>query len=77
MPLLYGKPLTTDEMVSQLSSPGAIERLAYSFRDWSEAITWLTELGAPNETPEGNWTSLVDKIMWVVENVDHERIKQS
>lgn len=73
----YGKPMTTDEVISQLSNPDAIEDMAYSIRDWSEAVTWLTEFGAPNETPEGNWTSLVDKIKWLVENVDHERIRQS
>ena len=73
----YGKPMTTDEILSQLSSPDAIEDMAYAIRDWSEALTWLTEHGAPNETPEGNWTSLVDKIKWLVENVDHERIEQS
>lgn len=74
---LYGKPMTTEKIISELSSPDAIEDMAYAIRDWSDAVDWLIEFGAPDETPDGIRYSLVDMIKWVVENVEHERIKES
>jgi hypothetical protein len=74
---IYGKPMSMDDVIARLSSPDALEDIAYALRDWSEAISLLDLNGAPDLDENGVRPSMWERIIWLMENVSYENIKQA
>ena len=67
IPIVAG-PVSNEEIIELMSNPETLADMAWAFGDWVEAADWLTKAGAPEETPEGNWNPMVERIKWMVEN---------
>lgn len=72
---IYGKPMTEEQIATQLSDPQQLEQMSWALNDWGNLTIWLDSLGAPEKTEDDIWLTVIEKVQWVVENVDHERIK--
>lgn len=67
VPIIRG-PTSAEQAIEMFSNPEILEDMAWAFSDWVEATEWLEKQGAPDETPEGNWNPMVERIKWVIEN---------
>ena len=63
---IIGEPMSAKDVVERFSDRTVLEDFAFALRDWTEAAEWLSEHGAPTETPEGNWNPMVERIKWVM-----------
>ena len=65
---IIARPISSIEAIDMFSDPENLEGMSWAFSDWLEATNWLEKQGAPEETPEGNWNPMVERIKWVIEN---------
>jgi len=63
-------PATVDEAIDHLSNADTISDMVWVLGDWNELANWLSEFGAPNTTEEGLLPTSIERVKWVIENVE-------
>lgn len=74
---IYGKPMSTAEAMQHISSADTLRDMSWALKDWVEVVGWLGELGVPEMDDNNIWLSTVEKVKWLVQNVEQSKIIRS
>ena len=70
-------PMSDDQLFMKMTEDETWEDMSWLLKDWAELSAWLSDHGAELIRPDGLTPTAVERVKWMVENVEKAEIINS